>query len=214
MARFVYCFINPEMPDLVKIGKTDDVEGRLKQLSRHAGVPVVFECPIALEVENADQAERLLHEVFREQRVNPRREFFRVGVEHVRAAMLLTGGRDATPGKDIVEYEEDRRALEQSRARRSRFNFGMVGIEEGAELEFRYVDISNEGQPYTAEVASRTRILFEDQETSLSASASSIMQRHGVDWTAKWSPSGPLHWYYEGESLDDRRRRMEEEGAE
>lgn len=214
MARFVYCFTNPEMPDLVKIGKTDNVEGRLKQLSGHAGVPVAFECPIALEVENADQAEKLLHEVFRGQRINSRREFFRVGVEHVRAAMLLTGGRDATPTSDVVEDEEEQVALNKARKKRERFNFGMVDIEAGAKLEFRHLDILNGGEPFTAEVVSHTRVLFGGEETSLSAAARSIMQRNGVDWAAKWSPTGPLYWYYEGESLDDRRRRLEDEGAE
>lgn len=90
----------------------------------------------------------------------------------------------------------------------------MVGIEAGAELEFRHLDILNDDQPFTAEVVSHTGILFEGEETSLSAAARSLMQRHGVDWAARWSPTGPLYWYYEGESLDDRRRRLEEEGAE
>ncbi len=211
MTGIVYCLTNPAMPDLVKIGKTADLEHRLQQLD-NTSVPIPFECVMAVEVENAGEAERLLHEVFGAQRVRPKREFFRVGPEHVRAAMQLTGGRDVTPRDDIVEDEEARRALEQARKKRERFSFGMVGIEAGAELQFQYLEISNDGEPYTANVASHNRITFEGEETSLSAAATGIMQRHGITWTDKWSAAGPRYWYYESESLDDRRRRMEEEG--
>ena len=97
-----------------------------------------------------------------------------------------------TPTTDVVDDQEAQAALNKARKKRARFNFGMVGIEAGAELQFHYRGILNDGQPFAAEVVSRTTILFEGQETSLSAAASTIMQRHGVTWTAKWSPLGSL----------------------
>ncbi len=212
MTGIVYCLENPAMPDLVKIGKTTNLERRLRELDRHTGVPVPFECVMAVEVDDAGKVEQLLHEVFDAQRIRKNREFFRVGVEHVRAAMQLTGGLEVTPRDDVVEDEEARRALEQARVRRGRFNFDMVGIAAGAELQFRYSDITDEGEePFTAVVVSRNRIAFEGEETSLSGAARSILQRNG---RSIWTPQGPLYWYFEGESLDERRRRMEEEGAE
>ncbi len=209
MTGIVYCLENPAMPDLVKIGMTTDLERRLRDLDG-TNVPVPFECVMAVEVDDPRTAERLLHEVFDAQRVRKSREFFRVGSQHVVAAMRLTGGRNVTPASDVVEDEEARLALNKARKKRARFNFNMVGIGPGTELQFRYRGISSEAEPITAEVASHNRITFEGHETSLSGAATSILQRHGIQWPAQ----GPLYWYYEDESLDDRRRRMEEEGGE
>ena len=68
MTGIVYCLTNPEMPDLVKIGMTADLEGRLRTLD-NTSVPVPFECVMAVEVDDPGTAERLLHEVFDERRV-------------------------------------------------------------------------------------------------------------------------------------------------
>ena len=207
MTGVVYCLTNPEMPDLVKIGMTTDLERRLRQLD-NTSVPVPFECVMAVEVENAVEAEKLLHEVFGTQRVRPSREFFRVGVEYVLAAMRLTGGGDVTPSDDVVEDEEARRALEQARVRRGRFNFDMVGIPAGTEIYFR--PEPTDATPITAQVYSNNRIFFEDAVTTLSRAAGDVLERRGM----ARSVAGPEYWYYEGESLGDRRRRMEEEGGE
>ena len=209
MTEIVYCLENPAMPDLVKIGRTQDLEQRLKSLDT-TSVPLPFVCFVAMEVDDAKETEQLLHDVFSDHRVRSNREFFEVSPERVAAALRLTRGRDVTPRSDVVEDEETQLALNKARKKRERFNFGMVGIETGAELQFHYRDISNNGEPFTADVVSTNRIRFEGQETSLSAAATSIMQEHGITWPAQ----GPLYWRYEGESLDDRRRRMEEAGAE
>ncbi len=209
MTGIVYCLENPAMPDLVKIGTTQNIEQRLRSLDT-TSVPLPFVCFVAVEVEDANETEQLLHDVFSDHRVRSNREFFEVSPERVAAALRLTRGRDVTPTTDVVEDEEAQVALNKARKKRERFHFGMVGIEPGAELEFRYRDMSNNGQPFTAEVVSANRIRFEGQETSLSAAATAIMQEHGITWPAQ----GPLYWHYEGESLDDRRRRLEDEGAE
>ena len=213
MTGIVYCLTNPAMPDLVKIGRTTNIEHRLRSLDT-TSVPVPFECFAAMEVDDAAGAEQLLHELFSDHRVRSNREFFEVGAERVATALRLTGGRDVTPTTDVVQDEEARLALDKARKKRERFNFDMVGIKPGAELQFRYRDISNDEEPITAVVASRNRIVFEGQEASLSAAATGIMQRHGITWTDKWSAAGPLYWHYAGESLDERRRRMEDEGGD
>lgn len=207
MAEIVYCVENPAMPGLVKIGTTNDLEQRLRSLD-NTSVPLPFLCVVAMEVDDAGEAEQLLRDVFSDHRVRRSREFFEVGAERVAAALRLTRGRDVTPTYDVVEDEETQVALNKARKKRERFNFEMVGIERGAELRFQYRDISNGGEPFVAEVVSRNTIRFDDQETSLSAAATSIMQEHGITWPAQ----GPLYWRYEGETLDERRRRMEQGG--
>ncbi len=153
-----------------------------------------------MEVDDDTEAEQLLHDVFSDHRVRRSREFFEVNPERVAAALRLTRGRDVTPESDVVEDEETQIALDKARKKREKFNFEMVGLEPGAELRFHYRDISNNGEPFVAEVVSRNTIRFDGQETSLSAAATSIMQERGIAWTAQ----GPLYWHYEGQSLDER----------
>ena len=54
MSVIVYALTNPAMPGLVKIGKTsrDDPQARMKELYNSSGVPLPFECVIAVEVED------------------------------------------------------------------------------------------------------------------------------------------------------------------
>ena len=53
----VYILTNTEMPDLLKIGVTKDLDQRLKSLSAHSGVPVPFECFYACEVSDGRTGE-------------------------------------------------------------------------------------------------------------------------------------------------------------
>ena len=160
MSGIVYCLVNEAMPDYVKIGRTSNLDQRLRSLDS-TSVPLPFECVLALEVEEPEKVERLLHQTFHDQRTRTTREFFEVGPQRVIAAMQLTGGRDVTPSTIVVEDEESRQAVEKSRSRRERFNFEMVGIPVGAELHFW------DAPGITCTVHSRNRVIFEDQETSI-----------------------------------------------
>ena len=78
MPNIIYVLTNEAMPGLVKIGFTEDsVVNRMRQLTAHAGVPLPFECYYAAEVDDTTRVERILHQLFSEARVNPKREFFR-----------------------------------------------------------------------------------------------------------------------------------------
>ena len=73
----IYVLTNPAMPDLVKIGKTTNLEQRLSSLYS-TGVPLPFECIYAKEVEDMDFVETKLHAAFDSKRLNNRREFFKI----------------------------------------------------------------------------------------------------------------------------------------
>ena len=118
------------------------------------------------------------------------------------AALKLAEIEDVTLGTDYLESEDDQRALDKARSRRSVFNFDMVKIPVGSKLEF--IRDSN----ITCEVISSRKVAFEGEETSLSAAAQKALQNAGLSWKAV---QGPMYWKYEDETLGERRYRMETE---
>jgi len=191
----IYVLINEAMPGYVKIGQTTNLEQRIRSLDT-TSVPLPFECFYACRVEDANFVERQLHDAFMDQRVRSSREFFEVSPERVVSALKLAEIENVTPGKDFVESKEDQQALNQARKRRSVFNFEMVGIPVGAEIS--YVNDEN----IKAKVVDKKHINFDGEITSLSASAQKIL---GYPYQVQ----GTVYWMYEGETLDERRRRME-----
>ncbi len=78
----VYVLINEAMPDLVKIGKTTDLEGRIRGLD-NTSIPLPFECFYAARVADPDFVERQLHDAFGDHRIRSNREFFRIAPERI-----------------------------------------------------------------------------------------------------------------------------------
>ena len=189
------------MPGYVKIGKTNThLEQRIRELSSSTSVPLPFTPYYACTVANATFVERQLHDAFGDNRVNPRREFFMIDPERVVAALKLAQIEEVTPQHDIVDSQEDQRALDEARQKRSRFNFDMVDIPLGATLYFSRDDT------ITAKVIGRAgseSIEFNGKTMSLSAAAQEVLGYHNA-------VSGTNYWSYDGETLDERRCRLEE----
>lgn len=200
MPEIVYLLTNPTMPNLVKIGRTTDLEGRLRQLSTHSGVPVPFECFYACEVADSARVERALHDAFGDHRINPRREFFRLNPDRAIAILELFSLKDASPVSEIAEDQSELDALHREQSRREQFRFSMVEVPIGATLTF------SKDETITARVVDDKRIEFEGNITSTSAAATTLLHRRG--WTLR-AAQGPLYWIYEGETLAERRMRME-----
>ena len=90
MQQTVYILTNEAMPGLVKIGFTEgSVENRISNLSSATGVPLPYECYYAAEVDDMKRVESLLHQLFSEHRINPKREFFRLDPEKVVLALSI-----------------------------------------------------------------------------------------------------------------------------
>lgn len=81
----IYCFSNPSMPGIVKIGMTMRTpEERAKELYT-TGVALPFKIEFAKKVNNPSQKEKDLHILLEDyhERPNSRREFFHVSPEKV-----------------------------------------------------------------------------------------------------------------------------------
>ena len=205
MTDTVYILTNPSMPDLVKIGKTSGpITDRMRQLYQ-TGVPLPFECFYAAEVESYDRVEKALHLAFGDHRENPRREFFRISPDKPKAIIELLALKDVTPRDEVVDSPEEQRAINKAKSIRSRFKFELAKIEIGSLLHSVF------GDQYTCEVISNTKVKFRDEDTSLSRSALDIAHEEGFTWNAI---SGPEYWKYDGETLDERRQRLEAENSD
>lgn len=199
MNEIVYVLVNEAMPGYVKIGLTNtSLEERIRSLDT-TSVPLPFECFYAARVRNCREVERLLHDTFLDFRVRSNREFFEVSPERVVSAIKLAEIEDVTPKRDFVESEEDQKALNQAREKRSAFNFGMVGIPIGAEITFINDDTV---RAKVIKLSGKRSIELNGEQTSPSSAAQKLL---GYPYQVQ----GTIYWMYQGETLDDRRRRME-----
>lgn len=197
----VYLLINEAMPGYVKIGKTStSLEQRIRELSSSTSIPLPFTCFYACTVENSAFVEHQLHDAFGDNRTNPRREFFQISPERVVSVLKLVEIENITPKNDFVDNKEDQQALHLARARRSIFKFSMVDIPVGAELVF------SRDETKKAKVINDRMIEFDGEKTSLSLSAQKLL---GYDYGV----AGTDYWMYEEETLDERRRKFEEQEA-
>jgi hypothetical protein len=198
MNEIIYILINEAMPGYVKIGKTStSLEQRIRELSSSTSIPIPFTCFYACTVKSASFVEQQLHDAFDDSRINPRREFFQISPERVVAALKLAEIENITPKKDFVDSQEDQDALNQARTRRSKFNFNMVNIPVGSELLF------SRDETIKAKVVDNNSIEYQGEKTSLSTSAQRIL---GYDYGV----AGTDYWMYDGETLDERRKRIED----
>ena len=194
----VYILINQSMPDTIKIGITDNLERRIRELD-NTSTPLPFECYYAVEVKDASKIEKKIHEGLDDKRIRQSREFFNASPEQAKSILEIAevmGGKNVTPKNDIVETPQDKEALDRSRKVRKRSNFAMINIPPKTILEFA------KDKTITCEVFDETQIKFRDKITSLSDAAFIILTEMGYDWTAV---QGPRWWLYNGKSLSDLR---------
>lgn len=199
MEEIVYVLINESMPGYVKIGKTSDLEQRIRSLDT-TGVPLPFECFYACSVKNSSFVEKQIFDAFLDYRVRSSREFFEISPERAVAILKLVEIKDATPKKDFVESHEDQNALDKAKKRRAVFNFEMVNIPVGGELIF------SRDENIRAKVVDKRNVEFEGEILSLSVAADKALRKTGIYWK---SVQGPAYWMYEGETLDERRKNFE-----
>lgn len=198
----VYAVDNPAMPGYVKIGRTTDLDSRLRSLD-NTNVPLPFECFVAFKVENPSEVEKLLHETFADRRTRKTREFFEVKREQVLAAMQLTRGDDVTPENPVAE---DAEGVEALKAKSPPLTFESLVIPLGAELRFR--DLADyDGEPLTARVVDSTSVEFEGETWAITKLTGELLHRHGGWAKPLYIHHGP-YWHYGDERLDHRRDRL------
>ncbi len=203
MSEIIYILTNPAIPNLVKIGRTEDLERRVRDLSSHSAVPIPFEIYYACTVSDANIVERRIHEGFSDHRVNKKREFFQIHPERILSILKLVEIDDVTPSSDCVEDKEEQETLNKARQRKSNFKFSTVDIGINSVLSF----IKDEN--IQATVVDDRNIEFEGKVTSLSQAALITLNRNFNE--KRQTVCGPDFWIYESEALSERRLRLENE---
>ena len=193
----VYILTNESMPDTIKVGITENLDRRVRELD-NTSTPLPFECYYAVEVENASAIEKKIHEGLDDKRVRQNREFFNATPEQAKAILEIAevmGGKNVTPKEDIVETPQDKQALENARKKRGRIDyFGILGIQKGTTLTF------SKDKSITCTVSDNGKIIFREKETTLSGSALLVTNEMGYDWG---QVQGAGYWCYQGKTLRD-----------
>lgn len=193
MVGVVYLLVNEAMPGLVKIGKTTQCGPtvRMDQLYT-TGVPVPFECALAVRVDDPAVVERALHTAFGPSRINPRREFFKIMPEQAVAILKLLGKEDVTPSVNAENASislEERQSSNELRKRRPRLNFAEMGIPAGAVMHCVSKDA--------------TVVVLDDRNVSLDGETMSITRATQQTLELPYQVAPGAHWTYEGRLLND-----------
>jgi hypothetical protein len=114
LGGYIYCFSNPSMPGILKVGMTERTpETRLIEANSSDTwrPPTPYKIVFAKKVLNPKQKETTLHTILSQytERINPRREFFRVSQEEVKTLFDLIDGElwIETPEEEEEEEEEE-----------------------------------------------------------------------------------------------------------
>ena len=103
----IYCFSNPSMPGIYKIGFTErNVDKRITELYT-TGVPEPFHLEFSVLVDNPKKKERILHQLLEQSknitRIKSNREFFRGKLEDIKLYFMLMG---MNMNEDELLYEK------------------------------------------------------------------------------------------------------------
>lgn len=196
LSGIVYVLSNEGMPGLLKIGMTqqDDVAQRMSELYT-TSVPFQFNCVYACRVDDCKKVEDALHIAFSTDRVNPKREFFRMSAERVLAILKLFERENVTDTlssdlrKDLTKEEND--AEMKSRNRRPPLNFEEMNIQNGSQLTMMFED-----HEYIVEVCNSRKVKYEGEEYSLTGITKKIRR-------FDYAMQPTRFWNYNGRSLFD-----------
>ncbi len=178
MKTTLYVITNISMPNLCKVGITDNIQRRLKDLNS-TNVPTRFQVYEIFETNNVELLEQEVLTHFTEKRLNKKKEFIEEHPERV---------------CEFIRENKDKIKLEKE----TKSKFDKAGIPAGSELYFIYGDIFKD---IKAVVLKNGKILFDGKETSLSASAQKILAKR---FDRKWrAVQGTVFWTFNGKIIKE-----------
>ncbi len=196
MARGTIYIMTTAVSGLIKIGKTgtSNFTERMRFLESNgyynvSGLKRFF----AIELEDYDDKEALLHEIFSRSRVG-NSELFSVDQELARQLLLSFDGNITYPQKIDKEKEFDK--VTAARNQGALFSFYRKGLEDGDEIKF----ISDPS--ITATVCGEREVQFADQIWKLSPLTYKIFEQKD-QLNTSGAYQGAAYWIYGGKKLKD-----------
>lgn len=181
---------------LIKIGQTGNAnfQERMRFLEANgyynvSGLKRFF----AIEIDDYQEKERLLHEIFSKQKIGDS-ELFALDYDLVRQLLLSFDGKVIYP-KDVnkeKEFDEVSKAREQG----ARFSLYKKGIKDGEEVVF----ISD--KEITAKVVGEREVEYGGQVWKLSPLTYKIFEQKG-ELNSSGAYQGAAYWQYKGKRLRD-----------
>lgn len=206
MSKGVLYVMTTVVDGLIKIGKTGtaNFEQRMYNLESNGYRNVVgLQRKFAIEVEDYDDKEALLHNIFSKSQV-PGTELFALDVNLVVQLLSSFEGRviyPKTETKDEIFDEAAEKTAatldpsgQKKRKPATRFKFSMVGIQPGETVTYK-----NDASIHVV-VEDDTHVRYKGKAWTMSALASELSGINPVQGTA--------YFTYDGELLTDRRQRI------
>lgn len=209
----IYIMTNDAMPGYIKIGRTTStLEQRMKELDT-TGIPLPFRCHYAVEVDDHETKEKLIHDGFADHRVRQNREFFELAPERAMAILKALGGHEVAINNSMID-ESGQVLLDTPQTERimnrGKFTFKELQIPIGAELVF--TRSFTDGLDKKCTVVSEGRdVTYNGERYTLSKLAMKFMRELGYNWS---SIQGPAFFKYNDEILSERRDRMSNDSLE
>jgi hypothetical protein len=109
---YIYCFSNPSMPGILKIGMTErSPEIRLKEANKADTwkPPTPYKIELTKKVINPKQKETTLHSLLSKyaNRTNDKREFFQISIQEIKIFFDLIDGDLLINDKEEIEIKEE-----------------------------------------------------------------------------------------------------------
>lgn len=165
--EFVYLFTNPAMPEYVKVGITNNIERRLRDLSSRTAVAEPFECYSFLTVKgnkpSAADIEKVLH-FFLSRKYNKAKEYFKASLGEVEEFFKYV--EILNPRIKYSLYKKD------GKEKSKQTTFEMLAIPVDAELVYK-----GDSSVRCIVVNNKNGVLYNGKETTVSWIACDIEKR-------------------------------------
>lgn len=124
MAKGIIYIMSSAVEGLIKIGKTDNFESRMRHLEKNGyGNITGLKREFAIEVEDCSEKETLLHSIFSKSRISDS-ELFSVDIDLAKQLLSAFDGRIVYPKKDKKEiFEKATDAVEEKELKLNRHHF-------------------------------------------------------------------------------------------
>ena len=216
---YIYILTNPSIPDYVKIGYADNVDERVKILNSNPGLPFSFRVYATYGV-SRPLADKKLHSII--DQLNPdlraveirdgksrTREFYAMEPDAAYNILLamaeIHGYTDRLERRAQTDEDKKNQANNDksvgAKKKAEAFRFSLANIPVGSTIAFK------DDPTKTAEVISDKKVRYEGEAYSLSSLALLLTGKEGA-------LQGPIYFTYNGEILDDLRKKAAEADEE